>query len=134
MRNHEPPVDPRIALITTWRARARDLAPYAPAAAIAFTRAAEELEAALRLQECEVLSLSAAARESAYSRDHLARLIRDGKIPNAGRRSAPRIRRADLPRKPSSGGIVSPVAASDGQQYDPRADARILLGRRGGGQ
>lgn len=47
----------------------------------------------------EVLSLSAAARESGYSRDHLARLIRQGTIPNAGRPNAPAILRRNLPRK-----------------------------------
>lgn len=120
------------ALLTIWRDRARDLYPYAPAAATAFTRAAEELEGLLRRQGHEELSLLAAARESGYTPDHLSRLIREGKIPNAGRRNAPRVRRADLPRKPSSGGTASPVAASDSRRYDPIADARTLLGRRGG--
>ena len=50
----------------------------------------------------EVLSLPAAARESGYSRDHLARLVREGKIRNAGRPNAPKIRRRDLPRKAPS--------------------------------
>ncbi|MDE2782551.1 MAG: hypothetical protein OXK77_06320, partial [Gemmatimonadota bacterium] len=40
-----------------------------------------------------------AARESGYSADHLGRLVRDGRIPNAGRPGAPRIARTDLPRK-----------------------------------
>lgn len=47
----------------------------------------------------ELLSLTRAAVESGYSADHLGRLIREGKIPNAGRQHAPRIRRADLPMK-----------------------------------
>jgi hypothetical protein len=42
-----------------------------------------------------------AARESGYSAEHLGRLIRTGRIPNAGRRSAPRVRRGDLPAKPA---------------------------------
>lgn len=54
---------------------------------------ATEMEAALNLQE--------AAAESGYSPDHLGALIRQGKIPNAGRPKAPRIRRQDLPRKTS---------------------------------
>jgi len=54
-----------------------------------------ELGAAL-----EALSLPQAASESGYSADHLAREVRVGRIPNAGRRGAPRIRRGDLPRKP----------------------------------
>lgn len=45
------------------------------------------------------LSLAEAARRSGYSADHLGRLVRQGKIPNAGRPNAPRIRLSDLPRK-----------------------------------
>ncbi len=57
-----------------------------------------ELEAALRGTEEELLDLQEAARESGYSSDHLGRLVRDGKIPNSGRRNA--IKRSDLPRRP----------------------------------
>jgi len=49
----------------------------------------------------ETLNLQQASQESGYSADHLGRLVREGKIPNAGRPNAPRIRRADLPRKAS---------------------------------
>jgi len=58
-----------------------------------------EVEALLAAEEEETFSLTRAARESAYSAGHLGRLVRDGTIPNAGRRHAPRIRRSDLPRK-----------------------------------
>jgi hypothetical protein len=54
----------------------------------------QELEAALHDSEEELLDLQEAAPESGYSPDHLGRLVRDGKIPNAGRRNAPKIRRA----------------------------------------
>ena len=50
----------------------------------------------------ESLNLKQAAAESGYSSDHLGRLVREGKIPNVGRPNAPKIRRQDLPRKPSS--------------------------------
>ena len=46
------------------------------------------------------LSLTEAAHASGYSRDHLGREVRAGKIPNAGRPNAPRIERRHLPRKP----------------------------------
>lgn len=49
----------------------------------------------------QALTLTDASRESGYSVDHLGLLIRQGIIPNAGRPHAPRIRRRDLPRKPS---------------------------------
>ncbi|MDQ6770211.1 MAG: hypothetical protein M3Z54_09510 [Gemmatimonadota bacterium] len=47
----------------------------------------------------EPLCLHQASKESGYSVDHLARQIRTGRIPNAGRRGSPRIRRDHLPRK-----------------------------------
>ena len=50
----------------------------------------------------DVLNLREAAEESGYSADHLGRLVREGKVPNAGRPNAPKIRRADLPRKASA--------------------------------
>lgn len=48
-----------------------------------------------------VASLAEAASESGYSVEHLGRMVRQGRIPNAGRPNAPRIRLGDLPRKPS---------------------------------
>ncbi len=47
----------------------------------------------------EMLTLTEAARYSGYSREHLGRLVRDCKIPNAGRPNAPRIRLRHLPCK-----------------------------------
>lgn len=72
----------------------------------------------------ELLNLCDAARLSGYSEDHLGKLVRAGKIPNAGRAGSPRIRRADLPRRPTR------VAPKAGQFYDPDADARSLAIRR----
>lgn len=47
----------------------------------------------------ELLTLTDGAAESGYSAEYLGTLIRQGKIENAGRPHAPRIRRQDLPRK-----------------------------------
>lgn len=74
----------------------------------------------------EPLSLRRAAAESGYSVDHLGRLVREGKLANVGRPHSPRVRRADLPRKPSRQ-LASPTAGS----YNPSTDARSLLARRG---
>ena len=62
----------------------------------------ERLEEEVREGQETPLTLPEAAALSGYSTDHLGRLVREGKIPNAGRPNAPRIRRQDLPRKPSS--------------------------------
>ncbi len=83
-----------------WRRQAKSLRRYGgEAPAVAIERCADDLEATLRERDETTLSLVEAARESGYSRDHLGRLVRDGKIPNAGRPNAPRIARRHLPRK-----------------------------------
>jgi len=110
-------------LPTSWRVLADTIAPFAPPAAEAFRRAAQELEASLRDELGELLTLDQAVSESGYSLDHLRHLVADGTIPNAGRKGAPRIRRADLPRRARK-------AAEGG--YDPSADAIALLSRRQG--
>ena len=88
------------ALPADWRRRAKSLRRYGgetPATAI--ERCADELEATLLERDETTFSLVEASRESGYSADHLGRLVRDGKIPNAGRPGAPRIALKDLPRK-----------------------------------
>ena len=83
-----------------WRKRAKALRRYGgDTPAVALDRCADDLEATLRERDETTLSLVEAAMESGYSADHLGRLVRDGKIPNAGRPGAPRIARAHLPRK-----------------------------------
>src|SRR5580704_14810709 len=59
-----------------------------------------DLRAILEGDSGELLPLAEAARESGYSADHLARLVRESRIPNAGRRGKPMIRRCDLPVRP----------------------------------
>ena len=87
-------------LPANWRRRAKALRRYgSEPPAVALERCADELEATIRDRDETTLSLVEAARESGYSRDHLGRLVRDGKIPNAGRPNAPRIARRHLPRK-----------------------------------
>lgn len=66
----------------------------------AYEACADELEKALAAEEQQPLTLRQAANLSGYSVDHLGRLVREGKIPNAGRPNAPRVRRADVPNKP----------------------------------
>ena len=94
----------RDELLARWqnrRAEWRRLGAHVEGVAVA-----DEILADLALLEqsegAEILSLSEASAESGYSREHLARLIRQGSIPNAGRPNAPRVRRRDLPRKATS--------------------------------
>ncbi len=88
------------ALPATWRTQAKALRRYGgDTPAVALESCAAELETTLRERDETTLSLTEAARESGYSADHLGRLVRDGRIPNAGRPGAPRIARSHLPRK-----------------------------------
>ena len=83
-----------------WRKQAKALRRYGgETPAVALDRCADDLEATLVERDETTFSLVEAARESGYSADHLGRLVRDGKIPNAGRPGAPMIARRDLPRK-----------------------------------
>lgn len=89
------------SLPSQWRALAGTLRAHAAeGAALAYEAAADELDAASQREDAELLNLTQAAAESGYSADHLGREITRGRIPNAGRRNAPKVRRADLPRKP----------------------------------
>lgn len=85
-----------------------------------------DLDSRERDEADELLSVARAASLSGYSPEHLARCIRTGKIPNAGVKGRPRIRRADLPRKPKKS-----LESGAEKAYDVYADARSILSRRG---
>lgn len=99
------------ALPRTWRERSLLLKEWAAAegAAKAWEQAAAELEQCLARHADETLNLQQAGVESGFSPDHLGRLIRLGRLPNAGRKNAPRIRRKDLPLKNGSSAPASPT-------------------------
>ncbi len=103
-RRRRSPESPSVeALPAAWRRRAKALRRYgSEPPAVALERCADELETTLVERDETTLSLVEAARESGYSADHLGRLVRDGRIPNAGRPGAPRIARVHLPRKASA--------------------------------
>ncbi len=90
--------------------------------------AASLVERALQEHAEERLTLAEASARSGYSQDHLARLIREGRLPNAGRPHAPRIRAADLPTRRSRQNNV--VVSKGPRVYDPVADARAIGSRR----
>ena len=88
-------------LPAVWRADADRMECYGPSATAAALRAAaDQLEAAFRAGAQDSLTLAEAERESGYSRQHLARMVRHGALTNIGRPRSPRVRRGDLPRKP----------------------------------
>jgi len=81
-----------------------------------------DLTKVLSAEANTVLTLETAALRSGYSKEHLARLIREGTLPNAGRRGAPRIYARDLPHR-----AAHPALGSRSRQgYNPMTDARAL--------
>lgn len=89
-------------IVAHWRTEASVLrSRYADERGAAlFELHAQELEEAIAKGAEEILNLEEAASESGYSSRHLGRLVADGRIPNAGRKHAPGIRRRDLPARP----------------------------------
>ena len=85
-----------------WRDEARTLRLYGhEGTAKACERHAEEMEGAVQAYLEETLTVAEAAEESGYSESHLRALLAETKLANAGREGAPRIRRGDLPAKPT---------------------------------
>lgn len=78
------------ALPALWRANANRMECYGPSpTAAALRAAADQLEAAFRADAQDSLTLAEAERESGYSRQHLARLVRQGALANIGRPRSP---------------------------------------------
>ena len=78
-----------------------------------------EVEEALRAETDEILILPEASEISGYHPDSLARMVRDGQIPDLrprGSKGMIRIRRGDLPVKPR-------------KPHTPSADVRELASR-----
>jgi len=83
--------------------------------------AADQFEHALRAERDDLLTLAEAATITGYHPDSLARMVRDGQIPDLrppGSQGIIRIRRGDLPIKP-------------GKTHTPSADVRELASRLG---
>lgn len=90
-------------MIERWRQRKSDFARFGgqvDGQKVADQVIADLTQVAIDRDEA-TLTLSDAAAESGYSSRQLARMIHDGRIPNAGRANAPKILRKDLPRKPA---------------------------------
>ena len=94
----------RTELLTRWAQRAAEFQRVTAMVDghLVISELIAELETLFREEESETLTLEQAADNSGYSVDHLARSLRSGAIPNAGRKGQPRVRRGDLPRKPAA--------------------------------
>lgn len=90
-------------LAATWRGEAAVLrANGAAPQAELVVRHASELEAALREDELESLTLNEAVTESGLAYSTLQKMVARGWLENVGKKGRPRVRRRDLPRKGGS--------------------------------
>lgn len=93
-------LDPVTALPARWRAEAARLRVYgAEPQAVTLETCARELEEAHRAAALECLTLERAAEETGMSYSALEKAVREGRLPNAGRKGKPLLLRKDLPRK-----------------------------------
>ena len=88
--------------------RRKSLWPGDPLAS-ALPEIARQLEDRARAYALQSLSVSEASEESGFTEDHLYRLIKNEKIEDVGTGGSRRIRRADLPRKGTKGGLKDEV-------------------------
>ena len=89
-------------LAARWRAEAAVLRRRGAALqAEVLEQCAAELEADERERALEALTLEQAATESGYSYSALQKLVGSGALTNVGDKHRPRVRRGELPRKPS---------------------------------
>lgn len=87
-------------LAKKWREAAETLQLYGqPETAQVLRGCANSLDAAMRSLDDDKLSLAEAAQESGLSADRLRHMVAEGKLPQAGKKGSPRIRRGDLPLK-----------------------------------
>ncbi len=82
----------------------------------------------LETESNAALTLGEAAARSGYSAGHLGRLVRQGTLPNAGRRNAPRIRASDLPVKAT--GLPADDSAPQFTHTSRRQVVRAIVGDR----
>ena len=111
-------------LAATWEADAEILERHEDArGATLCRRSAAALREAVRADQDRLLTVAEAALESGFSEDHLRHGVADGKIRNAGKKGAPRIRHCDLPIKGTGRRGIEP---------SPEKAAAAILGHGSG--
>jgi len=108
---------------TRWRSEAKILhLRGASEQATVLEQCASELDQESRLFSLEELTLEDAVGESGYSYSALEKMVRSGRISNAGLPNQPRIRRGDLPKKPCS--------RQEPPAHEPDLAELVLAGKR----
>src|SRR5690606_5550486 len=102
------------------------LSGYLAPADVVWKKAVEELEAEQAAFDNEALTLAEAERESPYTADWLGKLIKQGKLPNAGRKNAPRVLRRHLREYALTGAVTlekkpAPVGGDSPSPSPPRS-------------
>ncbi|HZG43366.1 MAG TPA: hypothetical protein VEY93_10420 [Longimicrobium sp.] len=115
---HYPPGP--AALAARWREDAQVLRRYgATSRARMLEEMAAELEASTAADATATVALSIAAELSGFTRAHLRRLIREGKLVTAGTEGRePQVRLSDLPRKATAQALA---------QVAPWSSARAIV-------
>lgn len=117
-----------MGLAAAWRTEAEGLRRrygLEQLASVCDTHAAE-LEEAVARSTGRLLTLKEASAESGYSVAHLRVLLASGALTQAGRRGAPRLLSAELPRKGAR--PLPPRDPGEDEPFDPAAAARSALG------
>ena len=108
------PALPAAERTALWRAHAEILRSYgAEHIAAVLEACAAQLDADERARPHAVVTLDRAVELTGFTRGHLRRLCRSGKLPNVGTKAAPAFRLADLPRKVGA----APEEACNPEQY-----------------
>lgn len=120
----QTPALPAAERAALWRAHAEILRSYgAEHIASVLEACAAQLEADERARPHAVATLDEAVQLTGFTRGHLRRLCRSGKLPNVGTEAAPAFRLGDLPRKP---GAAAETARNDLQYCNTEPPQTIL--------